>query len=110
MDARHAEKKDNLVSRSYACVIARITGWGEATVRAVTTPLTLEEALARLAQRHAGEIGRVLRLPAELPEPGLVLKTTDPSAPMHPAWQVKHEVAVRRGCRRRGAARGEDRE
>jgi hypothetical protein len=108
MDARHAEKRTNLVSRSYACVIARITGWGEAIVRAVTTPLTLEEALARLAQRHAGEIGRVLRLPAELPEPGMVLRNSDPGAPIHAAWQVKREGAVRRRGWRR-AVRGEDR-
>jgi hypothetical protein len=46
------------VSRTYAYVIAHVVTWGdEATVRAVAAPLTLEEALAQLAQRHTGEIG-----------------------------------------------------
>jgi hypothetical protein len=63
------QERDALVSRTYACGIAQVVAWGgEATVRAITAPLTLEEALAQLAQHHVGEIGRVLRLPAALPE------------------------------------------
>jgi hypothetical protein len=96
------------VSRAYACVIAHVVTWGDgATVRAVAAPLTLEEALAQLAQRHAGEIGRVLRLPAELPEPGSVLKESDPAALTRSPWQVKRQVAARHG-RQGDPAHGED--
>ena len=97
-----------MVSRTYACVIAHVVTWGdEATVRAVAAPLTLEEALAQLAQRHAGEIGRVLRLPAELPAPGSVLKDGDPAALPRSPWQAKRQVAARHR-RLRDPARGED--
>jgi hypothetical protein len=96
---------------SYACGIAQVVAWGgEATVRAVAAPLTLEEALAQLAQRHAGEIGRVLRLPTALPEPGSVLKDSDPAALTRSPWQAKRHVAARDGRRQRDPARGEDRE
>ena len=86
------------MSRTYACVIAHAATWGdEPVVRAVIAPLTLEEALQRLARRHAGEIGRVLRLPAPLPEPGMVLQRSDPSACRPTAWQVRRDLAARRG-------------
>jgi hypothetical protein len=93
------------VSRAYACVIAHVVTWGDgATVRAVAAPLTLEEALA---QRQAGEIGRVLRLPTELPAPGSVLKESDPAALQRSPWQVKRQVAARHG-RQGDPAHGED--
>ena len=96
------------MSRAYACVIAHVVTWGDgATVRAVAAPLTLEEALAQLAQRHAGEIGRVLRLPAELPAPGSVLKDGDAAALTRSPWQAKRQVAARHR-RLRDPARGED--
>jgi hypothetical protein len=98
------------VSRIYACVIAHtVEGGEEAIVRAVAAPLTLEEALAQLAQRHAGEIGRVLRLPTKVPEPGSVFQERDPAAATRSPWRVKRHVAARHG-RRRDPARGEDRE
>jgi hypothetical protein len=76
-------------------------------VRAVIAPLTLEEALQRLARRDTGEIGRVLRLPAALPGPGTVFQTSDPAALRSAAWPIKREVATRRaalGRRRRSPA------
>jgi hypothetical protein len=86
------------MSRTYACVIARSVDLGEPTVRAVAAPLTLEEALARLARRHPGEIGRVLRLPAPLPELGTVFQASEPPALKGTAFQVKRAVAVQRGA------------
>jgi hypothetical protein len=88
------------MSRTYACVIARTVVWGDQpTVRAVIAPLTLEEALQRLARRDAGEIGRVLRLPAALPEPGTVFQTSDPAALRSAAWPpIKREVGSRRAA------------
>jgi hypothetical protein len=95
------------VSRTYACVIAHVVTWGDGATVPVAAPLTLEEALAQLAQRQAGEIGRVLRLPAELPVPGSVLKESDPAALPRSPWQVKRQVAARHG-RQRNPAHGEN--
>jgi hypothetical protein len=91
------------VSCLYACVIAASHGWGEATVRTVMAPLSLEDALARLAQRHAGEIGRVLRLPAALPQPGTVLKDGLATASSRSAWRIRGELGRQRRWRRHAA-------
>ena len=44
------------------------------------------------------EIGQVLRLPAELPEPGMVFQNGDPATLKGAAWQAKREIGTRRGA------------
>jgi hypothetical protein len=62
---------------SYAVVVGTATmvdRTTELTVLAVTKDLALDEAMRLLGQRPAGTVGRVQRLPADLPEPGEVLR------------------------------------
>ena len=49
----------------------RITAWH---VLAVHRDLALEETMRLLGERPPGTVGRVQRLPADLPEPGEVLR------------------------------------
>jgi hypothetical protein len=95
-----APDEDLRMSPAYACIIAASNGLGEATVSAVLAPLTLEGELARLAQRHVGEVGRVLRLPADLPQPGAVLRGGMSAAPSRPAWQLRNAPARQARWRR----------
>jgi hypothetical protein len=62
---------------SYAVVVGTATmvdRTTELTVLAVTKDLALDEAMRLLGQRPPGTVGRVQRLPADLPEPGDVLR------------------------------------
>jgi hypothetical protein len=62
---------------SYAVVVGTATmvdRTTELTVLAVTKDLALDEAMRLLGQRPPGTVGRVQRLPADLPEPGEVLR------------------------------------
>ena len=56
---------------SQVAIVDRLT---ELHVLAVTTGLVLEDALRLLGQRPAGTVGRVMRLPADLPAVGEVLR------------------------------------
>jgi hypothetical protein len=95
-----APDEDLRMSPAYACIIAASNGLGEATVSAVLAPLTLEGALVLLAQRHVGEVGRVVRLPAALPEPGTLLQGGMSAAPSRSAWQIRGELARQARWRR----------
>jgi hypothetical protein len=62
---------------SYAMVVGTATmvdRTTELTVLAVHQDLALDEAMRLLGQRPPGTVGRVQRLPADLPEPGEVLR------------------------------------
>jgi len=61
----------------YALIVGRTELDGAVTllrVEAVRQGLELGAAMALLAQRPAGTVGQVRRLPAELPEPGEVVR------------------------------------
>ena len=72
----------------------RITAWH---VLAVHRDLALEEAMRLLGERPPGTVGRVQRLPADLPEPGEVLRLDRRS--QGPA--TVNAMAARRKRRRR---------
>jgi len=62
---------------SYAVTVARAAvedRTTELTVLAVHQDLALDEAMRLLGQRPPGTVGRVQRLPADLPAPGEVLR------------------------------------
>jgi hypothetical protein len=72
---------------SQVAIVDRLT---ELHVLAVTTGLVLEDALRLLGQRPAGTVGRVMRLPADLPAPGEVLQ-------LDPKGQLFNPPASQRG-------------
>jgi hypothetical protein len=62
---------------TYAVIVARVAVEGRATelhVLAVYQDLALDEAMRLLGQRPPGTVGHLRRLPADLPEPGEVLR------------------------------------
>jgi hypothetical protein len=62
---------------NYAVVVARVTTEDRTTelhVLAVRRDLTLDEAMRLLGQRPPGTVAHLRRLPADLPEPGEVLR------------------------------------
>jgi hypothetical protein len=73
---------------SYAVVVARAAvedRTTELTVLAVHRDLELEAAMRLLGQRPPGTVGRVQRLPADLPEPGEVLRLEAAGSPWRTA-------------------------
>jgi hypothetical protein len=81
----------------YAVIVGTTTteNWITALhVLAVHRDLTLEEAMRLLGERPADTVGRVQRLPADLPEIGAVLL-------LDPKGQLFNGPAARRGRRRR---------
>jgi hypothetical protein len=70
-------------------------------VEAVHQGLELGAAMALLARRPAGTVGRVQRLPAELPVPGAVLRL-DPTKPRFgQVTPADNSMAARRERRQR---------
>jgi hypothetical protein len=62
---------------TYAVVVARATVEGRTTelhVLAVHRDLALEDAMRLLGERPPGTVAHLRRLPADLPEPGEVLR------------------------------------
>jgi hypothetical protein len=84
----------------YALIVSRVAMVDRTTelhVLAVHQALELEEAMHLLAQRSPSTVGRVQRMPADLPEPGDVLRL-EAGGP----WQtVATSTASRRERRQR---------
>jgi hypothetical protein len=72
---------------SYAVTVARAAvedRTTELTVLAVHQDLALEDAMRLLGERPPGTVGHLRRLPADLPEPGEVLRLEAAGSP----WQT----------------------
>jgi hypothetical protein len=89
---------------SFALILAKIVVTGGRAVGLevveVTSGLSLEEALFRLATRPRRVAAIIRRLPAELPTPGDVLERVE-----HPLSAAQARAMVRRAQRRREALR-----
>jgi hypothetical protein len=72
---------------SQVAIVDRLT---ELHVLAVHRDLALEDALRLLGERPAGTVGRVMRLPVDLPAPGEVLQ-------LDPKGQLFNPPASQRG-------------
>jgi hypothetical protein len=62
---------------TYAVIVSRAAVEDQTTelhVLTVTKDLALDEAMRLLGERPRGTVGRIQRLPADLPEPGEVLR------------------------------------
>jgi hypothetical protein len=87
---------------SYALVVGTATTENKITefrVLAVRRDLALEDAMRLLAERPAGTVGRIQRLPADLPAPGEVLQ-------LDARGQSFNAPAAHRGQRQRDHAGG----
>jgi hypothetical protein len=90
---------------TYAVIVARVALEDRTTelhVLAVHRDLALDEAIRLLGQRPAGTVGRVQRLPADLPMPGETLRLEAENR----AQMVVTSTASRRERRRRDLAGG----
>jgi hypothetical protein len=82
---------------SYVLIVGTATTENRITellVLAVHRDLALEDAMRLLGERPAGTVGRIQRLPADLPEIGAVLL-------LDPTGQLFNGSAARRGRRQR---------
>jgi hypothetical protein len=89
---------------SYALVVSRVAVEDRTTelnVLAVTTGLALEDALRLLAERPAGTVGRVQRLPADLPAPGDVVQLEAEPRRFGQVTPADNSMAARRERRQR---------
>jgi hypothetical protein len=87
---------------TYALIVGTATTENRITelhVLAVHRDLALADAMRLLGERPAGTVGRIQRLPAELPVPGEVLRLEGEQATFNPR-------AARRGQRQRDHAGG----
>ena len=86
----------------YALVVSRVAVVDRTTelhVLAVTKDLALADAMRLLGERPAGTVGRIQRLPADLPEIGEVLRLD--AETRWPGTPATNGVAARRGRRQR---------
>jgi hypothetical protein len=89
---------------SYALVVSRVAVEDRTTelnVLAVTRGLALEDALRLLAERPAGTVGRVQRLPADLPAPGDVVQLEAEPRRFGQVTPADNSMAARRERRQR---------
>jgi hypothetical protein len=86
----------------YALIVSRVVVVDRTTeqhVLAVRRDLALEEALRLLAERPAGTVGHLRRLPADLPAPGEVVRLD--AEVRWAAAPADNSVAARRERRQR---------
>jgi hypothetical protein len=87
---------------SYAVVVSRVTMENRTTellILAVHRDLSLEDAMRLLGARAAGTVGRIQRLPVDLPEIGDVLRLDAENR--WPGAPATNSMAARRERRQR---------